>query len=346
MNIFSALFSVISVPLGWLMRFIYNAVGNYGLALILFTIVTKIILLPLAIKQKKSMIRMNAFQPEIQAIQKRYANEPAKQQEELARLQQEHNFSMTSGCLPVLIQMPILFGLIDVIYKPLRHIAGVSASVISEITPIAEGIVGTLSRYSPQTDIINAIKLNPSAFAEFLDASKIEYIQKINMTFLGLDLSATPSLKVMNALLLIPVLSVASMIISQILTQKLSGTKMEGSMKFMPIWSAVMFGYFSFIMPAGVSIYWIFSSVFTIIQELVLSRFFDPEKEKRKIQEEIAAARKARREEQKRAKPKQKRAAARGDKYVEDTYASAEEKEAIERRLARARALDKEKYGD
>ena len=82
---------IISIPLGWIMSRIYEFVGNYGVTLIIFTFVTKMIMLPLTINQKKSMIRMNAFQPLINNIQKKYANDPAKQQEELARLQKEHN---------------------------------------------------------------------------------------------------------------------------------------------------------------------------------------------------------------------------------------------------------------
>ena len=107
----SSLFNIIAVPLGWVMKIIYEVVKNYGLTIILFTLVTKILMFPLAIKQKKSTIKMAAFQPMIAEIQKKYATDKVKQQEEMARLQQEHGFSMTSGCLPLLIQMPILFGL-------------------------------------------------------------------------------------------------------------------------------------------------------------------------------------------------------------------------------------------
>ena len=220
---------IISVPLGWIMSRIYDLVGNYGITLILFTLVTKLLMMPLTIKQKKSMIRMNAFQPLIQNIQKKYANDPAKQQEELARLQNEHGFSMTSGCLPLAIQMPILFGLIDVIYKPLRYILGVPAALIGDIKnpgvlwEMTEKTMGTLSRYTPQTDIIKTISSNPSAFSSVLDADVLAKIQAFDFTFLGLDLTATPSLKVMNGLLLIPVFSVLFMVAQQFITQKLSG---------------------------------------------------------------------------------------------------------------------------
>ena len=338
---------LIATPLGWIMRRIYNLVGNYGVTLILFTLITKIILMPLSVKQKKSMIRMNVFQPEIQRIQKKYATDTKKQQEELARLQTEHNFSMTSGCLPMLIQMPILFGMIDVIYKPLQHIVGVKKALIETLTPVAEGMLGTLSRYSPQTDVIKAIKQAPEAFADLLDPSVIASVQELNLTFLGLDLTATPSIKVFNTLLLIPVISVALMLLQQIITTKLNGQQTNGTTTAMMGMTTLMFGYFSFMMPAGVSIYWIFSSFFAILQELVLRIFIDPAKEKQKIEEEIYEARKARKEQEKQRPAKVAKAKEKAkDKYVEETYESDEEAEKIRRRLEKARALDKEKYGE
>ena len=339
---------LIATPLGWIMRWIYNLVGNYGVTLILFTLITKILLLPLSVKQKKSMIRMNAFQPEIQRIQKKYATDTQKQQEELSRLQKEHNFSMTSGCLPMLIQMPILFGMIDVIYKPLRHIVGVKNALIADtLTPMAEKMLGTLSRYSPQTDIIKAIKEAPQAFAEVLDPATISAVQELNLTFLGLDLTATPSIKVFNALLLIPVVSVVLMLGQQFITQKLNGQQSNSSTTAMMLMTTLMFGYFSFMMPAGVSIYWIFSSFFAILQELILRLFIDPEKEKLKIEEEIYEARKARKEKEKQRPAKVAKAKEKAkDKYVEETYESEEEAEKVKQRLAKARALDKAKYGD
>lgn len=339
---------LIATPLGWIMRWIYNLVGNYGVTLIIFTLVTKLILMPLSVKQKKSMIRMNAFQPEIQRIQKKYATDTQKQQEELTRLQQEHNFSMTSGCLPMVIQMPILFGLIDVIYKPLRHVVGVNKKLIADtLTPMAEKMMGTLSRYSPQTDIIKAIKQAPEAFSDVLDAATITTVQNMDLTFLGMDLSATPSLKVFNSLLLIPVLSVSFMMLQQYLTTKLNGQEMTRQTVTMLGVSTLMFGYFSFMMPAGVSIYWIFSSIFGVIQELVLRIFIDPEKEKQKIEEEIYEKRKARKEKEKQRPAKVAKAKEKAkDKYVEDLYESAEEAERVKQRLEKARALDKAKYGD
>ena len=335
---------IISIPLGWIMSRIYEIVGNYGITLILFTIVTKLLMMPLTIKQKKSMIRMNAFQPLIQNIQKKYKDDPAKQNEELARLQNEHGFSMTSGCLPLVIQMPILFGLIDVIYKPLRYIMGVSNDVITTLTPVVEKMVGTMSRYSPQTDIIKAVQSNPSAFSGLLEADVISKIQAFDFSFFGLDLTATPTLA-FNALLIIPVLVVGSMVVQQVITMKLSGQQTSGGQQVsMLLMSTVMMAYFSFVIPAGVSLYWIFSSLFAIAQEFVLNIFINPEKEKAKIEEEIMEARRLKKEEEKKRKEKQK--TVKGDKYVEEAIENKDEAEKVRQRLERARALDREKYGE
>lgn len=345
MNIFGSIFGIIAAPLGWIMKQIYLLVGNYGISLILFTLFTKVIMFPLAIKQKKSTIKMSAFNPIIQDIQKKYANDKVKQQEELQRLQTEHGFSMTAGCLPMLVQFPLLFGLIDVVYKPLRYIAGISNDVITSLTPVAESVVGTLSKYSPQSSIITAVQQSPQSFKGLLDENTLGFVQNFDFTFLGMDLTATPTIKVFNLLLLIPFLSVGFMIAQQILTTKLNGQKMEGAMKIMPIYTGAMFLYFGFVMPAGVSIYWIFSSIFGILQELLLRIFFDPEKEKAKIENEIMEARKELKNKNK-AKAAVKKALPKADKDIEPVFESSEEASLAQKRLEAARKLDKEKYGE
>ena len=287
------IFKIIAIPLGWLLKIIYDVVSNYGLALLLFTLVTKIILFPLSWKQKKSSIRMAAVQPLINEVNKKYANNPQKRNEEMMRIQQENGISASSGCLPMLIQLPILFGLINVIYEPLTHLAKLSNETIEAAKGVVEGLGLNLGTYSPQSTILTTVRNNPDAFQGILSAENIAYIQDINMSFLGLDLTQMPSIKEPSLLWIIPILSVVSMLASQIIMMKLNGQKMEGPMKWMPIYTTVMFGYFAFAMPAGVTVYWIFSSVFGILQDLFMRLFFDPEKEKEKIAEEMKARRKA-----------------------------------------------------
>ena len=330
-----AIFDIIAIPLGWLLKLIYDMVGNYGVSLILFTLVTKIILFPFSWKQKQSSIKMAAFQPMMNEINKKYANNPQKRQEEIVRLQQENGISATAGCLPVLIQMPILFGLINVIYAPLTHLAKASKETIEAAKGIVEASGASLSRYSPQSSILTHIRSNPDAFKGVLDAEQIAFCQDLNMSFMGIDLTAIPDIKHISILWIIPVLSIVFMLAQNYIMTKMNGQKMEGIMKWMPIYMGAMFGYISFVIPAGVSIYWIFSSVFGIVQEFVLRIFCDPEKEKAKIEEQMKEARKkAKAKANGRAIP---------DKEGKMTASQAE---LAKKRLEAARKAERDMYGE
>lgn len=329
------IFNIFAIPLGWLLKFIYDFVGNYGVSLILFTLVTKIILFPLSWKQKKSSIKMAAFQPMMNDINKKYANDPQKRQEEIVRLQQENGISATAGCLPLLIQMPILFGLINVIYEPLRHLARIPVEAIDQAKEVVKGLGIELSRYSPQSTILTTVRSNPDAFKNIFEAEQIAFCQEINMSFLGIDLTAIPDIKHISILWIVPILSVVFMLAQQVVMTKLNGQKMEGIMRWMPIYMGVMFGYISFVIPTGVSIYWIFSSVFGILQEFVLRIFFDPDKEKAKVEEQMREARK-------------KSKAAKNGKAIpdKDGKMTASQAELAKRRLEAARKAAQEKYGE
>ena len=107
-------------PLGYVMEFIYKfIVSDYGLSLVLFTIVLRVLMFPLRIKQQKSTAKMSAYQPMILEIQKKYAKDKNKQQEELMKLQEEYGYSPTAGCLPMVLNFVVIFGIIEVVYRPL-----------------------------------------------------------------------------------------------------------------------------------------------------------------------------------------------------------------------------------
>ena len=114
-----SLFDIITVPLGFIINMIYRLVQNYGVAIIIFTIIVKLILLPLNIKSQKAMRKQQKIQPILAELQKKYANDKEKLQQEMMKLYKDNNVSMMGGCLPMLIQMPILIGLYNVIRSPL-----------------------------------------------------------------------------------------------------------------------------------------------------------------------------------------------------------------------------------
>ena len=112
----------ISHALGDLLRIIYNFIGDYGYSIIVFSIIAKTILLPLNIKQTQSMKKMNVLNPKMKELQEKYKNDKTKLNEKLLELYKEHNYNPASGCLPLLIQLPIIFALFSVIQNPTTYV--------------------------------------------------------------------------------------------------------------------------------------------------------------------------------------------------------------------------------
>lgn len=113
---------VIAKPLGWLLSMLYGLIGNYGITIIVFTIVVKLCLYPLYIKQTKSMARMSEVQPKMTEIQRKYANDKEMMNIKMAELYKEEKFNPMGGCLPMLIQMPIIMGLFALLRNPMLYI--------------------------------------------------------------------------------------------------------------------------------------------------------------------------------------------------------------------------------
>ena len=296
----------ITRPLGWIIQLIYNLVSNYGLAIILFTIIVKLILLPLTIRSQRAMRKTQKIQPLLAEIQQKYANDKEKLQREMTKLYKENNVSMTGGCLPMLLQFPILIGLYQVIQKPLSYIVGVNwslESVTNEIIRLRDAVGAAAGNLAGQAaDMIQKSgQLQLSQWASHVGTSgtALEGVSggvhpwALNFNFMGLDLSHAPSTALGNifrgdfsdvaviALLLIPVIAVVASIFSTKITQMQSGQKnddnnqaaqMSKSMNFiMPLMTA----FFTVTLPAGLGLYWIISSVVQVVQQVVLNYFLD-----------------------------------------------------------------------
>ena len=254
---------ILGIPLGWILHFCYSLVQNYGLALVMFTVLARLILLPLSIKQQKGMVKMAMFRPKMEEIQKKYAKNPQKMNEELTNLYAREGYNPMSGCLPTLIQFPILFGLIDVIYNPLTHLLRMDAATISNAVSIAQSVLGEggMSRYSKEMSVISAVAQNPAAFSS-IGGDFVSQIQNFDFTFFGLDLGTTPSFA-LNMFLLIPILSGLTSFLMSWLSMKNNAMPNEGSTaamnRSMMIMMPLMSVWISFQVPAGVGIYWVLS---------------------------------------------------------------------------------------
>jgi len=258
----------------------------------------------------------------------------------MMKLYSDYGYNPSSGCLTMFIQLPILFGLIDVIYKPLTHIFDISSSAIESATTIAKNMMGSaFSAANAQVSIINAVKANSGEFAKIFSVEEISAISAFDMTFLGLDLSAIPTLG-FNILIIIPILAGLSMVLSTWATSKFSGTAQvtNNSNKIMMYSMSLFTVVFTFSVPAGVGMYWIVSNVFGIAQSWILHKIYSPEKLAKEYEEKFAAI-----EEAKKKKVKVEVNKGGKKQIVEKTLS---EKEVNRLRLAKAREMDAEKYGD
>lgn len=295
---------LITRPLGFIIRMIYDLVQNYGLSILLFTVVVKLILMPLQVKSQKAMKKQQKIQPIIAELQKKYANDQQKLQSEMMKVYKENGVSMTGGCLPLLIQMPILIGLYRVIQRPITYIKGVNfadstviervKTVIAQMTEKFPDVIGKLSSQSPE-QIQKMYQIQLSTWADKLGLAK-EYGWHINFNFLGLDLSGVPSAAfsaIMRGdfsdigtvlLILIPIFAVLSTWFSMHQSQKLTQNPnvkqndddpSQSMSKSMNMMMPIMTGFFTFSLPSGIGIYWIISSVMQIIQQYVLDKYLN-----------------------------------------------------------------------
>ena len=349
------LFSPIGYVFGWIMYGINSVTHNYGITLILFTIFIKALMIPLGIRQQKSIIANARMQPKMAAIQKMYGNNRERYGLELQKLYQEEHYSPYSSCIPTLIMFTLLFGMLDVIYYPLKHLLRMTTDQRSIAVTIAESILGegNLNRYSNEISVLNAVKINPQAFIDGLGADVTAKMQNFDFTMFGLPLGEQPTLTpgdksigLYIALLCIPILSglfsflMGRLSMANTATADAPGAKsMSNSMMIMmPLMSI----WISFLVPAGVGIYWLISNVCSYIQQIVLNKYMNPAEEIEKARIAAEQQKEADRQAKIEAKKRARELAAQG---IEDP-AALSKKEADRRKIAEARRRMAEKYGD
>ena len=341
------IYTLFGYPLGWIMWACYKVLPFYGVALILFTLITKLILLPFAVKQKKATAKMAVFQPKINEINKKFANDKQKQQEAMMKLYEEEGYNPMSSCLPALIQFPILFGLIDVVYKPMTHLLRLPVEIIDQLKSIGEGLGVNVAQLTAQLNILGHFKNTPEAFSA-VPGEYLTQLSSLNLNFLGIDFPATPKLALtvdgrFNWLIILPLLSGAAAFAHSFYTQRVNSVSgaanpASGSMKTMMYMMPLFSVFIAFSFPAGLSFYWTLSSLFSLLQEYFLNKVYSPAK----MLEEA-------KEEQEKRRAARKSAGKRPVATVEGTPVQEEnlsQKELDRIRLAEARRRDAERYGE
>ena len=384
---FSTIGYVICIPFAWLVRLFYTLTGSYGVAIILFTLVLKLILLPLQMKSKKSMMRMNRMSGKMQEIQKKYAKNQAKMNEEIQKLYAEEGVNPMGGCLWTMLPLPILIALYSIIRQPVTHFMMLSEETMysivnhladagvamGNIVRVAEDGAMVLKDGLPQMLPYGQINLVKEITAQMPDyGATIDGWINMNYNFLGLDLTSNPSTGFTNfhlewaciGLILIPVLAGLSQFALSFVTMKqnpqqesAAARSTRSMMYMMPLFSV----YIAFIMPAALGIYWIAQSVISLVQEVVMGKFFTKklEEEENARYEARQADRQRRMEEAKllqeqrkqQAEPKQtlkeKRKAAQEAKALKAQKSSTNEAGRVgDRPYARGRSYRADRYDD
>ncbi len=280
---------------GYLLNFINNFVGNYGLAIIMFTILIKIIMLPLSIKQQRTMKKSSELQEKMKVLQFKYKNDPEKLNREMMDLYKKENMSPFSGCLSTIIQFILLISIFYMVRCPLTYMEKIDKTQIeSYVQQLKDDGMPVNQAYS-EIDIIREVNYLKEKFPEDENLEKIN----LNMNFCGLDLSKIPQQNLGDwTVYIIPVLYIISTFISMRITTSMQNkdkkkddviditenkrekeeerNEMEDAMaqsnKMMSWMMPIMSVSISLVAPLGLALYWLVNNILMIGERLVLNK--------------------------------------------------------------------------
>ena len=285
----------ISNLFGYILNFIYEVVQNYGLAIIIFSVLLKLILLPLSIKQQKTMKKTAKIQAKVKELQEKYKNDQMKMNQEMMDLYKRENLSPFSGCLSSIIQILLLFAIFGLVRNPLTYMKKADFDTINNYKLEMQQNEKSISANYPEISILKYVNENKGT----------EDPLYINMNFFGLDLSNIPQENLQNpTVYIIPALYVLTSLISMKLTTKMTENKnkkdeiieiknekdkckedadpqdmaaqMNKSMSwFMPVMSVTI----AIIAPLGLALYWLVNNILMIAERLVLNKILKSEEE-------------------------------------------------------------------
>lgn len=306
----------------------YNFFHNYGIALILFAVLVKLILFPFSLKGKRSMIQMNMMSGKMQKLQKMYGNNKEKYNLEVQKLYEKEKVNPMSGCLWSFIPLLILLPLYAIIRQPLTYMMNLSPDVINQIAgalnweTVAQnmGWIKEAAAYSNagynQLYLASLITTENVAAVQAAVGDAAKSLFAVNFDFLGLNLAATPQLKFWTVaggfgLFLLPVISAATGFLFSMISMKTNAVNQQSAQaannstsKMMLIVSPLMSLYIGFVMPAGLCVYWIAQNLLSMLQEFLASKML--KKDYEKAAEEAARREAGEKEEERRQKEEER----------------------------------------
>ena len=287
---------------GYVLKLLYNVVGNYGWAIILFSILVKAIMIPISIKQQRTMKKNQKIQEEVKQIQFKYKNEPEKMNQEMMALYKREGMSPFSGCLSSIIQIILLFSVFLLVRQPLTYMVKMDTEVISKMeNVIAEQEEGNKNAYA-EIAVIQYVNNLDSKISvskdESFDMKEYANQANLNMNFFGIDLSQVPKNNWKDVkVLIIPILYIISSFVSIRLSMNVNkkqnkekklitdGTEQEEE-KYNPmndanktmVWMMpIMSVSIAAIAPLGLALYWLMNNILMIIERLVYNKIFEKE---------------------------------------------------------------------
>ncbi len=276
------IFNFIGSIFGYILWAVFWVFQNFGVAIIVFTLIFRAILFPSSIKQQRSMAANASLQAKQREIREKYANNKAKQNEEIQKLYEKEGVSPMSGCATSLFPMFIMLGIYYAVVRPLSNVIHLSAQALGQINMIPGVYVTQNNIYSE----MNALKLftNPDnvnvLINQGLPANELHEIHNLagGFNFLGLDLLSIPKETGFTSwIIIIPILCLVTSLGSQILTMRMQGNPMQGQqgcMKYMMLLLPLITVYISYIVPGAVGFYWVWSTIFGFVQTLLINKFY------------------------------------------------------------------------
>ncbi len=284
------LFDIINIPFGYVIRFCNWLVGNHYLwALLLFAIIIEIVLLPFGIKQQKNSIKQAKLRPKEMAIRKKYAgrdDNPTKQKMslEIQALYQKEGYNPMGGCLPLLIQFPVIIALYNIVMDPFKYIMRIEVDVVDRIANVVSSMNGKTYDLTRNINLLSDMKAYDYSYFSHIDGFSEEMYNNLpNLNMFGIiNLGAKPSFTndagkfAFSWLLLIPVLTFLAYFFSMKMTRKLTYQPMSDdkamgcSNNMMDIMMPLFSVYISFAVPAAIGVYWIFKSLLGVVKQVAL----------------------------------------------------------------------------
>ena len=287
------IFNFIGSIFGYVLWAIYFVVQNFGIAIIIFTILTRLLIFPTSIKQQKSMAANSRMQAKQRELKEKYGNNKAKYNEEVQKLYQKEGVSPFGGCVSSIFPMFVMLGIYYTVIHPLTNVLHIASAKMTQLISAVNSIPGVnvnSTNLYHEMDILKVFNnaqamdiLNSGEKLSFLSSGEISQIQSLSggFRFLGLNLLDIPNSFTFfsNIIILIPILVLITSVGSQLLTMRIQRGVMpqqQGCMKYGLLFLPLISVYISYIVPGAVGFYWIWSTVIGFAQTVVLTKFYSP----------------------------------------------------------------------